>query len=240
MRIAVLDDDIHEMNEFISALHVWDPTRSAECFNEGGPLLEAAKLTPHFSAAFLDIYLPMESGVEIAKQLKKISPETEIIFTTTSREFAVEAYSLNAVHYIVKPVTTEDIRESFYRITQKNKPRNMISLKIGRSQKLLYTDEIMTAASDDHRMCLKLKSGKDIYANISCMQLMEMLNEDFILIQRGFIVNAAFIDIMSIDSCKLQNGQTLMLSRKFKDTIHEQYNDYVFKRLSENSSRLEV
>lgn len=120
MRIAVLDDDFQETEDFVDALKQWDSTRNAECFFDGATLLKAAERLPHFSVAFLDIYLPTENGIDIATSLRKISPEAEIVFVTTSEEHAVEAFSLNAVHYIIKPVKTEDIREAFLRLTYGN------------------------------------------------------------------------------------------------------------------------
>lgn len=115
MRIAVCEDDAMECGQFMDALRGWDPTRSAEVFSDGASLLQAAKVSPPFSIAFLDIYLPKENGMDVAAALREISPETELVFVTTSREHAVEAYSLSALHYLVKPVTTEGIREAFRR-----------------------------------------------------------------------------------------------------------------------------
>ena len=106
MRIAVLDDDRQETEALEEALRGWDPTRSAECFADGASLLAAAKVQPPFTVAFIDIYLPKENGVEIAKELASISPKTDIVFVTTSREHAVQAFEVGAVHYLVKPVTT--------------------------------------------------------------------------------------------------------------------------------------
>ena len=100
MRIAVCDDDPRELEHFEKALQGWDPTRKAEKFLDGASLLEAAKGVPDFDIAFLDIYMPGESGVDIARALREISPETGIAFVTTSTEHAVDAFSLNALHYL--------------------------------------------------------------------------------------------------------------------------------------------
>ena len=67
MRIALLEDDQQEKEEFISALQGWDPTRNAECYNSIGDLIAAAKKEPYFSIAFLDVYLPKENGMDAAR-----------------------------------------------------------------------------------------------------------------------------------------------------------------------------
>lgn len=234
MRIAVLDDDFQETEDFLDALKNWDSTRNAECFLDGATLLKAAERLPHFSVAFLDIYLPTENGIDVATSLRKISPETEIVFVTTSEEHAVEAFSLNAVHYIVKPVKTEDIREAFLRLTQRRNVRQTVSLKVDKAVRLFYTDEIMTAQSRDHLMELTLANNETVYAVVKCLELLDMLGNDFILIQRGLIVNAQYIVNMATNYCTLQNGQKILLSRKNKANIHEAYNDYVYRRMMRN------
>ena len=79
MRIALLEDDRAEAEQFNSALKSWDPTRSAEWFISGQSLLAAADSGDEFTVAFLDIYLPKESGIEVAARLKELSPQTYII-----------------------------------------------------------------------------------------------------------------------------------------------------------------
>lgn len=107
MRIAVCEDDQREREQLLDALRAWDPTRSAEIFADGASFLEAARMAPPFDIVFLDIYLPGENGMDVAGALREISPETGIVFVTTSREHAVEAFSIQALHYLVKPVTAE-------------------------------------------------------------------------------------------------------------------------------------
>lgn len=62
-----------------------------------------------FEIAFLDIEMPGMSGVELAKQIKKISPETNIIFSTAYQQYAGEAFSLHASGYVDKPLTVEKV-----------------------------------------------------------------------------------------------------------------------------------
>ena len=68
MRIALCDDSPREQEQFVRALHGWDPTRQPECFLTGAALLDAAKLGPPFDIACLDIYMPDENGVDIAAE----------------------------------------------------------------------------------------------------------------------------------------------------------------------------
>lgn len=89
MRIAICDDNVIEQEQLVKTLRCWDSTCFPECFISGARLLETSKQKPQFDIAFLDVYMPEENGVEIASELKKISPETQIVFVTTSCEHAI-------------------------------------------------------------------------------------------------------------------------------------------------------
>ncbi|MCD8067691.1 MAG: LytTR family DNA-binding domain-containing protein, partial [Lachnospiraceae bacterium] len=153
MRIALCDDDKTEQEQFIQALHQWDADRTPELFMSGREFLEAADVFPHFDIAFLDIYMPAENGVDVAKGLKDISPETGIVFVTNSSWHAVEAFSVNALHYLVKPVTVEGIRESFLRLTRLRsgrRERSVLDISVGKDNYSLYMDEIRYIQSASH------------------------------------------------------------------------------------------
>lgn len=61
--------------------------------------------------AFLDIEMPIINGVGLAKKLKKINPQINIIFVTAYDNYALEAYNMHASGYVMKPVNEEKIKE---------------------------------------------------------------------------------------------------------------------------------
>ena len=64
-----------------------------------------------FDVAFLDIEMPGMTGVELAKKIKKISPDTNIIFSTAYPQFAGEAFAIHASGYVTKPLTVEKVSQ---------------------------------------------------------------------------------------------------------------------------------
>ncbi len=60
---------------------------------------------------FLDIEMPGKNGLEVAKRIKELSPETNIIMTTGYPNYAVKAYKMHVGGYLMKPVDADDIRE---------------------------------------------------------------------------------------------------------------------------------
>lgn len=234
MRIAICDDSQKEQEQFVNALHGWDPTREPECFATGTDFLEVAKKPPVFDIVFLDIYMPGENGVDIAKKLQKISPKTEIVFVTTSREHAVDAFSLHAMHYLVKPVTTKGIVEAFCRLTQLRTPkRPIITLTVGHDSYMVYLDEICYLQSVNHAVEIFLTNGRKIKVWTALNELETKLNESFLRLNRGTIVNMEQIEQMGNDTCMLQDGTRLEFSRRKRAEVQATYDNYLFTRLSQ-------
>ncbi len=235
MRIAVCDDDKQEILDITGAIAQWDPTRVPECFTTGEELIKAAVMTPHFSIVFLDIYFPKDNGMDIARQLMQISPDTEIVFVTTSSEFAVDAFSIHALHYLIKPVTVENVREAFYRLTQRcDISEPALSISVGRSIRRIYLKNICVVQSINHATEIYLAHGESVKVWISLEEISAGLDERFLKIQRGIIVNMSYIEQMGSDSCILRDGTKLLLSRKEKKAIRDTYTEYAFRNISGN------
>ena len=236
MRIAVCDDDPRGQEQFEEALRGCDPALSAEKYLSGASLLEAAKGEPRFDIVFLDIYMPGENGIDIAKSLKKNSPETGIVFVTSSSEHAVEAFALYAIHYLVKPVTPEGIKEALKRLHETRFVyRERITFKSGADTYTVYTDRICLAESDNHTVDVLMADGQRLKVRMSFSELEKKLNGNFLRINRGILVNMDYIIRMGKETCTLQNGIKRPLTTRHNADIRATYDDYVFEKLAGKS-----
>ena len=233
MRIAVCDDDLREQEQFENALQGWDPTRATEKYFNGSSLLEAAKKAPSFDIVFLDIYMPVENGVDIARTLKKTSPETEIVFITTSETHAVSAFSLGALHYLVKPVTTEGITESFRRLAEVHaRQRKTLSFSVKGDVYTVLLSQICALSSRNHVVEVLLDDGRQLKTRTPLYELEQKLDKRFLKLNRGIIVNMDHIERMGTDSCILRTGSQLFLAVRERNVIRAAYSDYLLDRHS--------
>ncbi len=233
MRIAVCDDSVREQEQLLRALRDYDPTRRPECFLSGKDLLAAAAKEPPFDIVFLDIYMPGENGVEIAESLRTSSPSTGIVFVTTSTDHAVEAFSLHALHYLVKPVTSEGVTEAFCRLCElRKKKRPLIQLPFGSGCHTVFLDEISYIQSIGHAKEVHLTDGRLIKVRMPMEELESKLGKNFLKLNRSFIVNMEQIEQMEMDACMLRNGIRLDFARRERAAIRAAYDRYLFDRLS--------
>ena len=234
MRLAVCDDDKRERVGLLKILQELYPAMEVECFTNGQTLLTAAKERPSFNIVFLDIYMLAENGIDIAKEIQNISPQTGIVFVTTSKEFAVEAFSLRALHYIVKPIMAKDVQEVFRRLPRMyQKQETIIKVVVGRETKKLFQSQICRLQSTNHKTEILLKMDEKISVWTPLSELEGKLDDNFLKIQRGTIVNMGYIKQMNIRECILKDGTRVLLSRRERMKIKETYDDYIFSQLLE-------
>ncbi len=111
MLIYIADDEPLLLDDLYDAVHAAEPTAVVKTFGWAKPLLDELKLEPvKPDIAFLDIEMPGMSGMEVARELRRLSPGTRLVFATGFTQYAAEAFSIRADGYVMKPVSKEKIR----------------------------------------------------------------------------------------------------------------------------------
>ena len=111
MRILLVDDEELQLLRLTEAVKKALPADNV-FLSYANPVLawEENKETP-VDIAFLDVDMPVINGILLAKKLKTVNPQVNVIFVTAYNEYALDAYKLHASGYVTKPVNLEKIRE---------------------------------------------------------------------------------------------------------------------------------
>jgi DNA-binding LytR/AlgR family response regulator len=179
---------------------------------------------------FLDIQMPELSGVEFAKILPK---DTKIIFTTAFPQYALEGYKVNALDYLLKPISYEDFlratekAQDWFNIIQKREAYNDDRIMFIKSEyKLLRVnlDDILyvEGLKDYVRVCLK--NGEKIMSLMSMKKLEDYLpRPEFLRTHRSYIVHMP--EVRSIDRFRIVFGDMFIpISDNYKEEV-QQYLD---------------
>jgi len=115
IRVILVDDEEHALD----MLDIWlSEIGSVEvvgiCMNPLQALEEVRRQQP--DAVFLDIDMPGMNGMEAARKIKGIDPETQIVFTTAHANYTLEAFELHSLDYLLKPFPLERLRNTVQRI----------------------------------------------------------------------------------------------------------------------------
>ena len=179
---------------------------------------------------FLDIQMPELSGVEFAKILPK---DTKIIFTTAFPQYALEGYKVNALDYLLKPISYEDFlratekAQDWFNILQKREAYNDDRIMFIKSEyKLLrvcFDDILYVEGLKDYvRICLK--NGEKIMSLMSMKKLEDYLpHPEFLRTHRSYIVHMP--EVRSIDRFRIVFGDVFIpISDNYKEEV-QQYLD---------------
>ena len=110
MEILVVDDEQLALDNVMSAIKKLNLDVNAAGFKKASEALEYA-YSHKVDIAFLDIEMRSVSGIELARDLKKLHPSINLIFTTGYSEYTADAMDMHASGYILKPITAEKIQK---------------------------------------------------------------------------------------------------------------------------------
>ena len=108
MNVIYVDDEKLQHTNFRLTVKGLDRVDSVETFDNGEAALMWAE-KHHTDVAFLDIELPVMNGIELAKRLKQIDENIRIIFVTAYEQYALQAFDVGAIGYVLKPYSRQDI-----------------------------------------------------------------------------------------------------------------------------------
>ena len=112
MKIAICDDDSQELAKISSFIDAYRQKNNVlltyQTFQSGTELVFTME-SGDYDILFLDILMPGFSGMQAAHEIRGFDRVAQIVFLTSSPEFAVESYQVKAHNYILKPVSEEKL-----------------------------------------------------------------------------------------------------------------------------------
>lgn len=111
MKIMIVDDEDMALKQLRSVVEQAAPDAEIICFDDCDNAIAEAKLT-NYDVAFLDIQMPEKNGLALAKELKDIYRDTNIVFVTGYSQYALDALRMHCSGYVLKPALKEDIEDA--------------------------------------------------------------------------------------------------------------------------------
>ncbi len=115
IRIAAVDDEFHVLERFERMALKKSELALCGLFETGEQLLGYLKNNP-LDAVFLDIEMPYVDGLQLSEEIQALNADIDIIFVTAYNQYAVEAFELHALDYILKPLTEERLDKTVQRL----------------------------------------------------------------------------------------------------------------------------
>lgn len=194
--------------------------RVLNSFNNAIDALQFLK-TSNVDLIFLDINMPEVTGISLAKL---ISPSVKVIFTTAYRDYAVEGFELQAVDYLLKPISFDRILKAitnFSNITppsKSNEITNFIFVRADRKMVKINFDEIQFIESFSDYLKIHLTKQTIITRETISAIEANLPDEKFLRIHRSFIIPIYKINSYTNEEIII-NNKSFPISRSYKAQV---------------------
>lgn len=237
-QIALCDDEpteLHTMERMLRSYpgHSIKDTLAVRQFERADALLFAIEQESYVpDLIFLDIYMPTLSGLEAAKKLDGMNLPCRIVFLTSSKDHALEAFELNVLHYLVKLVSEASLFAAVDRALaqfEKDSSRYLF-FQTGNQLRRIAADDIVYCEAQRKMQCVFLKNGEQLILHITMSKLYEMLaaHQEFVRAGVSYIVNLKHIDRLGSQMLQLDNGKEIYLPRGSYKTLSDRYFNHYF------------
>lgn len=236
IKIAFCDDDmevLHQMNELLDRYRVErneDITYVA--FQSPFELLTEIEKGIRPDILFLDVVMPGQNGMDVAKEIRQYDTNMKIIFLTSSPEFAVESYSVGAYFYQLKPIW----EESFFRLMDsvlaecEKKKKNSLILRSKDGITRIDLQQLEYCEVLGRKLLFHLEDGAVLESAGSLDDLAGQLMQysNFFRPHRSFLVNMEYIQNISSRSIKMVNDAEIPIPHGKCSEIKNTYMEYAF------------
>ena len=224
MKIALCDDnpsELKKINDNIDAFLLSEnlsDSSEIKTFLSADEVLRYTEQNGQFDLLFLDIVMPGMNGIELAKELRSNDRKSMIIFLTTSSEYAVSSYQVDAFYYLLKPYSSSDIHSLLSKVFNKLESEKSTSIVVKESGKLTKIEihNIQFLESIKHMIHFHLRDSSIIscYGTINEFSDLLLSDERFVRCHKSFIINMNFVKSLSSSYFIMQDKVIIPISRQ--------------------------
>ena len=230
-RLAVCDDDLHCLTHMISLLEEYrlvSPFKlEYASFHNGIELASVLEHGKHFDIYCLDIVMPGFDGIELGKEIRDHDKSAQIIYFTSSPEFAFDSYSVKAADYVLKPLSKETLFSVLNEVLEQmeQKEETSITVKDAQGIQKILLSNLVYAEAMGRKVLYHLSSGRvlECFAKFSEVCNTLSSNNCFIKSHRSYIVNMNYINTIETTEITLQTNTSIPIAQGKNKEIKECY-----------------
>lgn len=237
LRIAICDDMPDELEILISLTnqYISDNNFEAEVrkFSNPDELITVIE-SKRFHIYILDIVMPMMSGLELGREIRRIDNEAQIIYATTEPQFALQAYAAIPINYLIKPIDKQQLFDTLAIAISKADiaEEHTFTVKTVDSLRVIKLSDIICFEYRNHVVIFSLANGeilvsRTIRENFSEYSSPIMKDRHFLQCHASFVVNMRRVERFAKDSFTLCGGKIVSIAAKQYPVVRDAYMDYL-------------
>ena len=229
-RIALVEDDLvcrRQMEEYLARFaRETGETFSARAFDDGKDIL--GNYRAEYDIILMDIQMEHMDGMTAAEEIRRLDSEVVIVFITSLASYAIKGYAVNALDYIVKPVSyyvfSQSLRRAMGQLRRRTRTYLLVNYK-NIAQKIdsagVYYIEV-----DGHNLVYHTADGDIVTPGAMRDVEAKLADGLFFRCNKGYLVNMAHVDGVVEDDAVV-HGVRLQISRAKKRAFMDALNRYI-------------
>lgn len=238
LTIAICDDNARDRERIAEDLRAYAAAHGEygiECavYTSAFEMLDAFEQSGCPDIALLDICMPGMLGTELAREILGHSENTDIVFLTTSADYAVDAFSIHAADYIQKPYTKGKFEAALDRVIAMRQERTWIVLPCEGELHRIALEDVLYVETDEKRRIFALASGKKMTARLSAAQLQDCLagRRGMVMCGASYVVNLSHVRCFSGTDLVMDTDERIPVPRRLRAQIRQTYFDFYLEEV---------
>lgn len=235
LRFAVVEDRLPDAQRLESLLRLaFGGGQPLVCDHyESGDAFLAAFPSKEYQVVFLDICMEGTNGIETARILRRTDPDLLLVFVTSSPEYVWDAFPVHPFDYLLKPYREEklfQLADELRRVLFRAEPE--LEVRIARQQVHLPLRKIQYAMAQNHYVRVVSDDGEcRAVSTFSQVEQLLRAQENFLVCNRGVILNMDKVLRLDIDCFEMLDGTCLPVRQKDKNSLFAQFTQYQFRHM---------
>lgn len=243
LKIAVCDDHKEDLQKIQILLEEYlqshlGLTAKVETFLGGSDLLAHIEEYGSFDCYILDILMPEQNGIAVGKRLRSMGDKGEVIFLTSSNDYAADSYDVRAFFYLLKPVEKEKLfhvlDDAVKKLTQREEKAFILETRDGPRRILL--ENVLYAEREGRVMRCHCTDGivdsQTLRGTFHDAAAPLLADPRFYLCGASFVLNFQHISGVNGQEALLDNGQTVILPRRAAMEFKRAWGNYWLEEMS--------
>lgn len=234
LKIAICDDEKKFCDSAERMLNLYMEDKGlqfqVDVFNVPSELLDMTEKGTIYDIYLLDIYMPGVTGMSIATELRSRGVKSPIIFLTSSTDHALEAFGVDATHYLLKPYTKDSFYVGMDKAMQSiaSHKNDSVILKVDNDYRSIPASKLIYCEAEDKYQRLYLENGEKLLIRISGTELYKLLSEfdSFYHCGRAHIINLNHISRVTQSGAVFKSGMQLSLPHTVLAGLKKAFFDY--------------
>lgn len=230
IRIAIVEDETVYVQQLQEHLEKYQKETGEafriSIFSDGDEIVNGYRA--EYDLIFLDVQMTFMDGLTAAEHIRELDQDVMIIFITNMAQYAIRGYTVNALDFMLKPVSYFAFSQRLKRALEqlKRRAKKYINLKVDGGIARIALDQIYYIESMKHRIIVHGSDGD--YSLAGTMKEMErQLSEDnFYRCNNCYLVNLAQVESVR-DGFVYTRGGQLQISRPKRKAFMEALTDYM-------------